>query len=195
MGPVKPPQRKGLLPQYAPNKLVELKQKCDELEQLGVFKRPEDVGISVVYLNPSFLVKKGVVTTALSPLYGCGPIQQASHVSYAQRGFYSSPHRLVETHSCNWPQLRLHNVASGFTCVLQWPCPVQKEPWKSSRAASLEISFKKALSLKLQVICTAVAILQLSFYKIGNEFCFSWPTVICVCSHPKHWSNQNPPWS
>ena len=90
MGPVKPPQRKGLLPQYAPNKLVELKQKCDELGQLGVFKRLEDVGISVVYL-----------TTALSPLYGCGPIQQASYVSYAQRGFYSSPHRLVETHSCN----------------------------------------------------------------------------------------------
>lgn len=168
MGPVKPPQRKGLLPQYAPNKLVELKQKCDKLEQPGVFKRPEDVGISVVYLNLSFLVKKGVVTTALSPLYGCGPIQQVSHVSYTQRGFYSPPHRLVET-----PQLRLHNVASGFTCVLQRPCPVQKEPWKSLRAASLETSFKKALSLKLQVICTAVAILQLSFYKIGNEFCFS----------------------
>ena len=58
MGPVEPPQRKGRLPQYARGKLVELQQKFDELEAMGVFKRPEDIGISVEYLNPSFLVKK-----------------------------------------------------------------------------------------------------------------------------------------
>lgn len=58
MGPVLPPQRKGRVPQYSRNQLVELQQKFDDLEQLGVFKRPEDVGISVEYLNPSFLVKK-----------------------------------------------------------------------------------------------------------------------------------------
>lgn len=58
MGPVEPPQRKGRLPQYARNKLEELQQKFDELEGIGVFRRPEDVDISVEYLNPSFLVKK-----------------------------------------------------------------------------------------------------------------------------------------
>ena len=58
MGPVEPPQRKGRLPQYARDKLVELQQKFDDLEEIGVFKRPEDVGVSVEYLNPSFLVKK-----------------------------------------------------------------------------------------------------------------------------------------
>ena len=58
MGPVEPPQRKGRLPQYARDKLVELQVKFDHLEQLGVFRRPEDVGITVEYLNPSFLVKK-----------------------------------------------------------------------------------------------------------------------------------------
>ena len=58
MGPVEPPQRKGRLPQYARNKLVELQEKFDQLEELGVFKRPEDIGISIEYLNPSFLVKK-----------------------------------------------------------------------------------------------------------------------------------------
>ena len=58
MGPVEPPQRKGRLPQYARNKLVELQDKLDQLEELGVFKRPEDVGVSIEYLNPSFLVKK-----------------------------------------------------------------------------------------------------------------------------------------
>ena len=58
MGPVEPPQRKGRLPQYARDQLQELQAKFDELEKLGVFKRPEDVNVSVEYLNPSFLVKK-----------------------------------------------------------------------------------------------------------------------------------------
>ena len=58
MGPVEPPQRKDRLPQYAHDKLVEFQKKFDHLEQLGVFQRPEDVGITVEYLNPSFLVKK-----------------------------------------------------------------------------------------------------------------------------------------
>ena len=35
-----------------------LQDKFDQLEKLGVFKRPEDVGVSIEYLNPSFLVKK-----------------------------------------------------------------------------------------------------------------------------------------
>jgi hypothetical protein len=59
MGPVQPPQRKGRLPQYARYTLVELQDKVDiSLEALGVFKRPEDLGVTVEYLNPSFLVKK-----------------------------------------------------------------------------------------------------------------------------------------
>jgi hypothetical protein len=58
MGPVEPLHRKGRLPQYARDQLQELQAKFDELEKLGVFKRPEDVNVSVEYLNPSFLVKK-----------------------------------------------------------------------------------------------------------------------------------------
>ena len=60
MAPVEPPppQRIGRLPKYARNQLVELQQKFDELEALGVFRRPEDINITVEYLNPSFLVKK-----------------------------------------------------------------------------------------------------------------------------------------
>ncbi|KAK3083239.1 hypothetical protein FSP39_017533 [Pinctada imbricata] len=58
MGPVLPPQRKGRLPQYSRDKLLALQQKCDELEALGVLKKPEDVNITVENLNPSFLVKK-----------------------------------------------------------------------------------------------------------------------------------------
>lgn len=58
MGPVEPPQRKGRLPLYPRDKLVELQEKFDELEEQGVFRRPEDIGVSVEYLNPSFLVRK-----------------------------------------------------------------------------------------------------------------------------------------
>ena len=58
MGPVLPPQRKGRVPQYARDKLVELQQKFDDLEAIGVFSKPEDVGVVAEYLNPSFLVKK-----------------------------------------------------------------------------------------------------------------------------------------
>ena len=58
MGPVEPPQRKGRLPQYSRGQLVELQQKFDELENDGVFKKPDDIGLTVEYLNPSFLVKK-----------------------------------------------------------------------------------------------------------------------------------------
>jgi hypothetical protein len=58
MGPVRAPQRKGRLPQYAPNKLFEIQHKFDELESLGIFQAPENLGITVEYLNPSFLIKK-----------------------------------------------------------------------------------------------------------------------------------------
>ena len=58
MGPTQPPRRKGRVPQYSKDKLVELQEKFDELEAQGVFVRPEDIGISVEYLNPSFLVRK-----------------------------------------------------------------------------------------------------------------------------------------
>ena len=58
MGPVLPPQRKGSVPQYSRNRLEDLQLKCDELEAMGVLAKPEDVGVTVEYLNPSFLVKK-----------------------------------------------------------------------------------------------------------------------------------------
>ena len=58
MGPTQPPQRKGRLPQYNRDRLEELQAKFDQLESMGVFKHPEDIGVCVEYVNPSFLVKK-----------------------------------------------------------------------------------------------------------------------------------------
>ena len=58
IGPVEPPQCKGRIPQYSRNQLIELQAIFDELEQADVFCHPEDLGITVEYLNLSFLVKK-----------------------------------------------------------------------------------------------------------------------------------------
>ena len=48
MGPVLPPQRKGRLPQYNTNKMHDLQSKFDELEEAGVFAKPDR---SILLLN------------------------------------------------------------------------------------------------------------------------------------------------
>ena len=58
MGNVKPPQRKGKIPQYSRDKLSTVQEHFDKLEKLGVLAKPETVGVNVEYVNPSFLVKK-----------------------------------------------------------------------------------------------------------------------------------------
>ena len=58
IGPVQPPQQKGCVPQYSRNQLLDLQVKFDELKQTKVFHCPKDLGTTVEYLNPSFLVKK-----------------------------------------------------------------------------------------------------------------------------------------
>ena len=58
IGTVQSHQHKGRIPQYSRNQPVELQAMFDELEQAKVMRRPEDLRITVKYLNPSFLVKK-----------------------------------------------------------------------------------------------------------------------------------------
>lgn len=48
MGEACPHQRKGRVPLYGRDKLDELQQKFDELEDAGVFQRAEDLEISVI---------------------------------------------------------------------------------------------------------------------------------------------------
>lgn len=58
IGPVSPPNRKLRVPSYSPENKQLLQSKFDELEQQGVFVRPEDVDVAVEHVSPSFLVKK-----------------------------------------------------------------------------------------------------------------------------------------
>ena len=57
-GPAKPPARKLHAPNYSRDNLDALQVKFDELESQAVFARPEDVGVIVEHVSPSFLVRK-----------------------------------------------------------------------------------------------------------------------------------------
>lgn len=70
MGPSLPPQRKGRLPQYNRHTLQELQAKFDELEEAGVFAKPDEVDTVVEYLNISFLVRKPNGGTRLVTSFG-----------------------------------------------------------------------------------------------------------------------------
>ena len=50
------------VPWYPRTKLIEMQEKIDELEMKGAFARPQDVGVEVVAVNPSFLVAKKPAT-------------------------------------------------------------------------------------------------------------------------------------
>ena len=58
IGTTKPPPKKLHAPNYSKNNLDELQDKFDELERQGVFVRPEDVGVAVEFVSPSFLINK-----------------------------------------------------------------------------------------------------------------------------------------
>lgn len=59
IGSLESPQHKGRVPQYLQDKLSDLQQKFDQLEQLGVFKKLGDISVvAEEYLNPSLLIKK-----------------------------------------------------------------------------------------------------------------------------------------
>ena len=53
-----PPTRKLKVPTYSNSNLQDLQNKFDDLERQGVFCRPEDIGIAVEHVSPSFLVRK-----------------------------------------------------------------------------------------------------------------------------------------
>ena len=58
MGNNQPPPRRGRLPSYSKGNMDELQLKFDELVSKGVFARPQEMGIQIEYISPSFLVRK-----------------------------------------------------------------------------------------------------------------------------------------
>ena len=58
IGPVMPPPIKGRLSFYNQANLNLLQEEADKLEELGVLVKPEEIGVHIKYVSPSFLVKK-----------------------------------------------------------------------------------------------------------------------------------------
>ena len=58
IGSAVPPTHKLHASSYSHSNLQMLQDKFDELEQEGVFAHPEDVGVAVKHVSPSFLVRK-----------------------------------------------------------------------------------------------------------------------------------------
>ncbi len=57
IGPVEPPPRKGRLPLYGQKDFQLLQEMADHLEELGVLGKPEDHGVTVKHVSPSFIVR------------------------------------------------------------------------------------------------------------------------------------------
>ena len=200
MGPVQPPQRKGRLPQYARNQVVELQSKFDELETMGVVVRPEDVPVNVEYLNPSFLVKKRNgghrLVTAFTdvgryskPQQSLMPnvdstlrkIAQWKHIATTDlsNAFYQVP--------LSRESMRYCGVVTPFRGIhaLRWGCPGQKLHSKNCYVAYSEICCKKAASLNLQTTSTAAATPLLNFNKTSKGCYNASPTVVCDYQPPR----------
>ena len=115
MGASKPPQRKGRLPQYNDNTKQEMQKICDELEGTVLLK-PEEVGVTCEYLNPSFLVKKSSGRKRLV-------------TAFSEVGTYAKPQpalmpdiNSVLRHIGNWNFLIKTDLTSAY-----WQMPLSKE--------------------------------------------------------------------
>ncbi|KAL2096322.1 hypothetical protein ACEWY4_008470 [Coilia grayii] len=119
MGPVQPPQCKGRVPQYSRGQLQELQAQFDALEEMGVFKKPEDIDVSVEYVNPSFLVKK--------PGGGFRYV-----TAFADVGHYSKPQPSlmpdVNSTLCLIAQWN-HIIATDLTKAF-YQIPLSRDSWK-----------------------------------------------------------------
>ena len=203
MGPVQPPQRKGRLPQYARNQLVELQSKFDELETMGVVVRPEDVPVNVEYLNPSFLVKK----------------RNGGHrlvTAFTDVGRYSKPQPslMPDVDStlrkiAQWKYIATTDLSNAF-----YQIPLSREsmrycgvvtPFRGVRVYALSamgmpgsetaleellcrilgVCCKKAVSLNLQTTSTSAATPLLNFNKTSKGCYNASPTVVCDYQPPR----------
>ena len=57
-GNVEPPASKTKVPFYNQNDLRQLQLEADKLEELGILVKPEDIGVEVKFVSPSFLRNK-----------------------------------------------------------------------------------------------------------------------------------------
>ena len=57
MGPMPPPPNKPQMPLYNQSNMRLCQDMADEIESIGVLRKPEELGVKVRYASPSFVVK------------------------------------------------------------------------------------------------------------------------------------------
>ena len=151
------PQRKGRVHQCARNKLLELHRKFDELKTQGVFARPESLGLTVEYLNPSFLVKKT-----------SGGFRLVT--AFAEVGRYCKPQPslMPDVDSTlrsitRWKYLIISNLTSAF-----YQIPLSKSSMKYCRVATPYHGVRVYTRCAMGMPGSETALEELMFRVLGN---------------------------
>ena len=118
MGPTLPKQRKGKMPLYNRSLQVEQQEICDSLEGT-VFAKPEDLGIVIEYLNPSFLVRKPSGKKRLVTAFG-----EVGQYSKPQPALMPDVDQILRTIS-EWKYIIKTDLTSAY-----WQMPLSRESMK-----------------------------------------------------------------
>lgn len=118
MGPTQPPQRKGHMPLYNRKLQEEYQEVCDELEN-SVLVKPELAGITVEYLNPSFLVKKPSGKKRLVTAFA-----EVGQYAKPQPALMSNTNQVLQAIG-NWKWIIKTDLTSAY-----WQIPLSKDSMK-----------------------------------------------------------------
>ena len=102
-----------------------MQAKFDELERQGVFQRPEDIGITIEYLNPSFLVTKPSGGHRLVTAFA-----DVARYSKPQSSLMPDVETTLRT-IARWKYLIVTDLTSAF-----YQIPLEKESMKYSGVAT-----------------------------------------------------------
>ena len=118
MGPSLPKQRKGRMPLYNRKLQEEYQEICDSLEG-SVLIKPEDAGITVEYLNPSFLVHKPSGKKRLVTAFG-----EVGQYAKPQPALMPDTNQVLRAVG-NWKYLIKTDLSSAY-----WQIPLSKDSMK-----------------------------------------------------------------
>ena len=118
MGPTQPPQRKGRMPLYSRTMKEEQQKVCDELEGT-VLVKPENIDITVEYLNPSFLVKKPSGKKRLVTAFG-----EVGQYAKPQPALMPNTNQVLREIG-NWEFILKTDLSSAY-----WQMPLDKSSMK-----------------------------------------------------------------
>lgn len=118
MGPAMPPQRKGRMPLYNRKLQEEYQAVCESLEGT-VLVKPEDAGVCVEYLNPSFLVRKPSGKKRLVTAFG-----EVGKYAKPQPALMSDTNQVLRAIG-NWKYIGKADLTSAY-----WQMPLSRDSMK-----------------------------------------------------------------